>query len=84
MKKIAFVALLATAVSAPALAQYAGPFKKMDTNSDNMVTVEEWGAAGRNVGNFKVGDTNKDGKMDMAEFTALNEKWKAAKAAGGN
>ncbi len=87
MKKALMMALLATTISMPALAnekhgedKVSWMISKMDTNKDGVVSKAEHDAFGDEK--FAAADTNKDGNLSVAEMTAAKkEKWDHKKPA---
>lgn len=58
--------------SAPNKAQEM--FAKVDTNHDNVISVEEWKAAGRRARGHAMVDTDKNGKVTLDELRAAAAK----------
>jgi len=49
-------------------------FAQVDTNHDNVISIDEWKAAGRRERGYAFVDTNKDGKVMMEELRAAAAK----------
>jgi Ca2+-binding EF-hand superfamily protein len=67
------IVLLATISAQTAVASPAAElFKKLDTNGDGVISMNEAESRSDIAENFADGDVNNDGKLDMAEFEAMD------------
>jgi len=79
MHVIVATALVASsAFSASALAGESAKFSQLDADGNGMISSEEASADPALVQEWDAADVNKDGQLERAEFSALEQKSKAA------